>query len=156
MIEITLAWNLRTDWKARPLLIRAARHAAMAEGFGTGGLSLAVMGKRAMRSLHRRFMNIDQPTDVLTFDLGTDPDEGTIDGEIVVCADVARQRARRASGRSIIAAAREELALYIVHGVLHLAGYDDHDPADFARMHKREDELLEQLGLGRVFSDRSA
>ncbi|HQL55899.1 MAG TPA: rRNA maturation RNAse YbeY [Phycisphaerae bacterium] len=43
------------------------------------------------------------------------------------------------------------MALYVVHGILHLAGYDDHTARDFERMHAREDQLLERLGLGPVF-----
>jgi probable rRNA maturation factor len=47
-----------------------------------------------------------------------------------------------------------ELALYLTHGILHLAGYDDSTPRGFDRMHTREDELLTQLGIGAVFSRR--
>lgn len=46
-----------------------------------------------------------------------------------------------------------ELSLYVAHGTLHLAGYDDRTPREFARMHRREDELLDELGIGRVFAN---
>lgn len=165
-LRVDVAWTLRTDWRARPLLRRVARHAARAEGFRTGHLSIAVVGACAMTTLHDRYMNIAEPTDVLTFDLDTDPARGHLEAEIVVCADVARRAARhrvkqshRATDRphgsrprpTPLAAARAELALYVVHGLLHLAGYDDHAPADFKRMHAREDELLTDLGMGPVF-----
>jgi probable rRNA maturation factor len=148
-VEVAIAWKLRTAWRAEALLRRAALHAAMREGFTAGSLSVTVVGAWRMATLHERYMNVAGPTDVLTFDLGTDPDAGLLDGEVIVCADVARRTAARTS--KTLAAARAELALYVVHGVLHLAGYDDHDEADFARMHAREDELLTELGLGRVF-----
>jgi probable rRNA maturation factor len=126
-------------------------HAAGAEGFHDGQLSIAVVGRRAMSTLHERFMQQTGPTDVLSFDLGTDKRGGVLEGEVIVCADVARQRARTRGGT--LRAAREELTLYVVHGVLHLAGYDDRRPRDFDRLHAREDALLRELGLGAVFEE---
>ncbi len=102
-----------------------------------------------MAALHKRFLGVSGPTDVLSFDLGSDLESRYIEGEVVVCTDVAKRRTLRAG--HALQAARGELALYVVHGILHLAGYDDHDPADFQRMHKREDEILNELGLGPVF-----
>lgn len=94
-------------------------------------------------------MGLNAPTDVLAFDLGCARRQGWLDGEIVLCADIARREAARRGGA--LAAARAELALYLVHGLLHLAGYDDHTPRGFQRMHQREDELLNKLGWGPVF-----
>ena len=148
--DVTITWKLRTDWRAVPLLKRVALHVMTAEGCREGGLSVVVAGARAMSTLHERFLGMSGPTDVLSFDLGSDPDAGRIDGEIIVCADVARREARRHN--KTLSAARAELALYVTHGILHLCGYDDHDEAEFEHMHAREDELLEQLDLGRVFS----
>ena len=48
-------------------------------------------------------------------------------------------------------AARDEVLLYALHGVLHLCGYDDRTDRDFAAMHRREDEILERLGVGAIF-----
>lgn len=147
-LSVEIEWGIRTRWPAGvSTLRRAAEGALAAEGFTAGNLSLAVVGKQRMARLHEDFSGIPGATDVLTFDLGTHPAKHVIDGEIIVCSDVAKQR-----GRTIKAAVRE-LSLYVVHGILHLAGYDDHDPAEFARMHAREDEILSQLGLGRVFEE---
>ncbi|MCH8804625.1 MAG: rRNA maturation RNase YbeY [Planctomycetes bacterium] len=130
---------------------RCARRTANAEGFDRGSLSIAVVGAAAMTTLHRLHLGREEPTDVLTFDLGTDCRHGILDGEIVLCADMARRRA--AARDKTLATARAELALYLVHGLLHLAGYDDRDAATFRRMHRREDEILATLGLGGVFQD---
>lgn len=149
-LHITLTWNLR-NWRPQKTLVHAARHAAAAEGFKRGALSLVVVGARAMRTLHARYMGTAEVTDVLSFDLGTDVAAGMLEAEIVVCADVARRRARQRdkAARAVVA----ELALYVVHGILHQAGYDDHDDAGYRRMHAREDALLRELGLGAVFGD---
>jgi probable rRNA maturation factor len=144
-LQVTVRWTPRRSWRAAALLQRVAACAARAEGFRSGQLSIAVVGARAMATLHRRFLGSLETTDVLAFDLGSDRRQGNLDAEVVLCADVARRMARRRGGT--LSAARAELALYLVHGILHLAGYDDHTPRGFRRMHAREDELLTQLGL---------
>jgi probable rRNA maturation factor len=102
-------------------------------------VSIAIVGDSVMRRLHREFMGIDSPTDVLTFPLGA---PGGFLGEVVACAGVARREAlSRGSG------AADELLLYVVHGLLHLLGYDDVAPRAFARMHRREAELLAEIGV---------
>jgi probable rRNA maturation factor len=148
-LVIDVAWRPRNSWRAVPLLRRVAEYTLSAEGFTTGRLSVAVVGATAMATLHRRFLGLPGPTDVLAFNFSTDRRRGHIDGEVVVCTDVARRRAA-VRGRSL-QAARGELALYLVHGILHLAGYDDRTQSGFLRMHAREDELLAELGLGAVY-----
>lgn len=142
-IEIT--WRVREPRGTTRLLKRVARHTLTAEHFRTGNLSVVVVGARAMATLHRRYMNRPGPTDVLTFDLGCARSAGRVEAEVVLCADVARQqaRARRGTARNW----SDELSLYLVHGILHLAGYADHARQDFTRMHARETELLHRLGL---------
>ena len=141
------AWRIRAAGRGAPLLVRGGCQVARRGGFVRGSLSIAVVGARRMARLHFAAMGIRGSTDVLTFDLGTSRRRGLLDAEIVICADEARRRARAPT----IAAARTELALYVTHGLLHLSGHDDHDPAAFRRMHQREDELLRELGLGAVF-----
>jgi probable rRNA maturation factor len=149
-LSIRLAWEYPEPWRAVALLIRAARTAADAEKLREGELSIAVVDAAAMCGLHQQFTGKSGATDVLTFDLRGDPSDRRVDGQIVVCADVARQTV---GGKPRRVDLRRELALYVVHGVLHLAGYDDHQPADFECMHRREDAILESLGLGRVFHE---
>jgi probable rRNA maturation factor len=147
--RVLIRWDYSEDWHARALLRRAALAALADQGFQSGELSVAVVDADRMSRLHQQYLKISGATDVLTFDLGTGVDAGIVDGEVIVCADVARERAMRRSTR--LAEAKAELALYVVHGILHLAGYDDHDADDFKRMHAREDRILAAIGLGRVF-----
>lgn len=71
---------------------------------------------------------------------------GVLEGDIIVSADTAAREAE-ARGHDLAA----ELALYAVHGALHLLGYDDADPADAQRMHDMEDEVLSAVGIGPVY-----
>jgi len=105
-------------------------------GCPTGELSLVFLTDDALARLHAEFLSDPAPTDVITF--GGDPAFGTA-GEICVSADAAR---RQATGAWAIAA---ELTLYLVHGWLHLAGYDDRLPARKRVMRRAEGRALRCL-----------
>ncbi len=124
-----------------PMLARAA---ALSDA-PVAALSVVVVDDAAMTLLHDQHLGLDSTTDVLTFDLRDAADQ-PVDGEIVVCLDEARRQAQRRGHDT-----RVEVLLYAVHGLLHLLGEDDHDDADYRRMHRREDELLIALGIGAVF-----
>ena len=109
-------------------------------------LSLALVGDKTMSELHERFMNIPGPTDVLTFPLEHDPRGRCVAGEVVVCVPEARRRAKTHG-----VAVRDEVLLYAIHGMLHLSGFDDRTPADYRKMHRAEDRILTELGVGAVF-----
>lgn len=92
---------------------------------------MAVVDVATIQRLHAEYLDDDTPTDVLSFVLTRRGD--WLEGEIVACADVARQVA--AGARTDPEA---ELLLYIVHGMLHLVGYDDLSARDAKRMRERE------------------
>lgn len=145
---IHVAIALHTDDTDPPLvgwLDDQLTKAAELSGVSAATLSLAVVDDEEMAQLHEQYAGVPGTTDVLTFDLA-DADSDTIEGDIIVCLDEAKRQATK-RGHPI----RHELLLYAVHGLLHLLGEDDHDQADYQRMHAREDALLEQLGFGRLF-----
>jgi probable rRNA maturation factor len=109
-------------------------------------LSLALVGDKKMSALHQQFLGISGPTDVLTFPLELNNKGQPITGEVIICVPEARRRCKENGGEL-----REELLLYALHGLLHLCGFDDRTEREFRRMHRREDEILDQLGVGRVF-----
>lgn len=127
-------------------LVPTLRRVAGEAGVRNGRLGLRIVDDREMASLHERYSKLPGTTDVLTFDLRDDPAD-PIEGDIVICLDEARRQAR-ARGHDT----RDEALLYAVHGLLHLLGEDDHEEADYQRMHRREDELLQRIGLGPVFA----
>jgi len=105
-------------------------------------LGILVAGDRMVRRLNRQYRDVDRPTDVLAFP--QDPAYGPVDtprllGDVVVSADRARRQARCA-GRPL----RDELMLLVAHGVLHLLGYDHHDPGAAALMSAAEQAALDR------------
>jgi probable rRNA maturation factor len=106
---------------------------------------IAVVDDSAIRQMHARYLGRPKITDVISFDLSEDP-RGCRCFQILVNAqEAARQAARRGH------LPQAELALYIVHGLLHNLGFDDAAPAQARRMHRMEDRLLEQVGCGAVY-----
>ena len=111
-----------------------------------GALSVALVDDRAIRRLHRDHLAIDSATDVLAFPLAGAP--GGALGEVVASAETAR---REAAARGHPAA--DELLLYVVHGLLHLLGFDDHTEGDRRRMRAAERRALRAAGVsGNLFS----
>lgn len=115
-------------------------------GCAVDSLSVVLVGDEAMSKLHEQYLDDPSTTDVMTFDL-RETEEGPIDGELVICVDEAGREAETC-GHGV----ERELLLYAVHGVLHLLGYDDHDPEEAAAMHEEEDRLLRAIGVGAVFA----
>jgi probable rRNA maturation factor len=137
--------EFRFEGGARSLPIAAARFrrdaaAAVAAAGLAGRVSVAVVSDATMRRVNRQFHDCDEPTDVLAFPLAAAADDG-FDAEIVVSLDTAR---REAKSHGVEPAA--ELMLYVVHGALHLTGWDDHALADARRMHARALAILAGLG----------
>jgi probable rRNA maturation factor len=119
-----------------------------------GVLDIAVVSTPEMKKLHARWMNDPAPTDVLTFDLRDRPRAKNalrrVDGQIVVCRSFAASEARR-RGLTL----REELLRYVVHGCLHLVGYDDRRKADADRMTREQERLMERLAAHPTLRDAS-
>lgn len=109
-------------------------------------MSLVLVGDAIMSRLHKEYMDIAGPTDVLTFPLDESNRGQVIAGDVVVCVPEARRQAK-ARGTKLAS----EVLLYSLHGMLHLCGFDDRTEADFRRMHRMEDSILTRLGVGPVF-----
>jgi len=90
-------------------------------------ISVLIVSDRKIASLHRQFMNESGPTDVITFQ----------HGEIFISAESARRNARRFGN-----AVARELRLYVVHGLLHLHGFNDRDEANARKMRIVQRKIL--------------
>lgn len=131
----------------RGFLRNQLKRAHRSAGSALQELSVAIVGDTTMARLHRQFMRIDGPTDVLSFEIETDRQGQIIAGEVVLCLPEAIRQARR---RRIHP--RRELLLYAIHGLLHLSGYDDKTEKDFRQIHRMEDRILRSLGVGTTFA----
>lgn len=99
-----------------------------------GELSIAFVDDRVIAQVHADFMGDPTPTDVITFP-GDEAMESA--GEIIVSVDHAQSRAEEL-GEPF----SRELSLYLIHGWLHLAGYDDRNDSDRAKIRQAEQEAL--------------
>ena len=115
---------------------------ARKEGHRLGQIDIAVAGRAEMSRLNREWLGDGRATDVLSFDL-TEGGGAGICAQIVVCGELAAEQARLRGLRP-----QRELMLYVVHGLLHLMGCEDATVRGAAKMHAREDELLDGF-LGR-------
>jgi probable rRNA maturation factor len=129
-------------------------------------VSLLFVDEPAMAELRERFVGENGPTDVLAFPIDQEPDHGgrspdeggtgpggglpgdegempVLLGDVVVCPSVA---AKNASGNSVTL--EDELALLVVHGLLHLLGMDHENEGEAESMERREQELLDRFHRG--------
>ncbi len=103
-------------------------------------ISLAFVDNITSQTLNKRYLQHDEPTDVLSFPLSTGKKQ--LAGELVIGAEVAKAQSET-RGHDLQA----ELALYVIHGLLHLCNYNDETTADAAEMRQRERHYLHKLGL---------
>ncbi|MGH9135172.1 MAG: rRNA maturation RNase YbeY [Ilumatobacteraceae bacterium] len=132
--------------------IDAARWGALAEAVlraegATGELTLTFVDHDEIAALNAEHMGVGGPTDVLSFPLdaagaGGFPDDGSpvLLGDVVVCPAVAAATAPIHAGTL-----DDELALLVVHGILHVLGHDHADPGEAMVMRGRERDLLTRL-----------
>jgi probable rRNA maturation factor len=126
-------------------LVAIVRRALRAERIERAEIGLALVDDRRIADVHRRWLGIAGPTDVITFDLtagGGPRASAALTGDIVVSAETARRMARAAGWTP-----HRELAYYVVHGLLHLTGHDDRTPEDRRKMRARERAVMKACGL---------
>lgn len=104
-------------------------------------LSIAFVDNEKIMELNKKFLGHNEPTDVISFPLEDKLPPNSISGEIVVSAQMALETAN-----AMRTDVEGELILYVIHGLLHLIGYDDTSKEKAQAMHKRENELLAKLG----------
>jgi probable rRNA maturation factor len=123
---------------------RLARAVLRAEGVRHAMLSIAFVGRRRIRGLNRRHLGKDCATDVLAFELGGVP--GLVVGDVYCAPEVGSRQASRFGTRP-----REEMRRLLVHGVLHVLGYDHPEGPrrTVSAMWRRQEQLLARFGRAR-------
>jgi len=130
-------------------LLEHAAHAALVHESESedSDLSIVLTDNEHLQELNLNFLRIDAPTDVLSFPASeTDPETGTrYIGDIIISVPRAQSQAE-AAGHPL----ESEIQLLVVHGVLHLLGYDHAEPEEKSRMWQAQAEILDSLGLGDI------
>ncbi len=143
-VQVDAAYRAQAD----PADLAAAAAAALAvEGRPEGELTIVVTSDEAVQALNAQYRGIDEPTDVLSFQTEdsqpgfvSSPEMSAYLGDIVIALPFT---ARQAAGLG--RALRDELRLLVVHGTLHLLGYDHADGEEEARMWARQETILARL-----------
>jgi probable rRNA maturation factor len=140
---LSAALSIRNRQRAVPVNVRHLRRfaACLLRVLGTAepcDLGICLVRPPEMSRLNETFLRHAGATDVIAFDYGSPPG---LHGEIFICLEEALSQARR-----FRTSWQSELARYVIHGLLHLTGYDDRRPGDRRRMKLEEDRLLRRLG----------
>jgi len=128
---------------SRRAIARAAERALRAVGRPGSDVEILVVDDREIARLHGEYLGTEKRTDVLAFPLEVEEAGEPLLGQVVISAETARRQAARVGVPLGL-----ELDLLATHAILHLVGWDDHDPAEATLMHRREREIL--AGTGRV------
>jgi len=150
LIDIKNAQEIKVDITR---LEKLAAFVCQQEEIKDGYLSVALVKDKKIREINRRYRRVNQTTDVLAFDLSGSPalfQRGSAKGEkgrglvgdIILSVETAERKARELKH-----SLEEELFLYLTHGILHLAGYDDTDRKEYLRMKKRQEQLLRKFQI---------
>jgi probable rRNA maturation factor len=141
MAKISIATPQEIVAVDRARMREVARAVLAGENVADYEISLAFVDNPTIHRLNKQFLDHDEPTDVLSFPL-SDPAAKKLTGELVLGVEVARDQAAE-RGHDV----QCELALYVIHGLLHLCGYDDKAPAHEKEMRHRERHYLATLNL---------
>ena len=144
-LEVVLRYRTRRPWAPGPRTLR--RWAQLAAGSRRGELGIRVVGSREGRALNERWRRRAYATNVLSFP-AAEAVRNRVIGDIVVCAPVVAREARE-QGKALAA----HWAHMVVHGTLHLLGFDHQRAPDARRMEVRERALLARLGFADPYGD---
>jgi probable rRNA maturation factor len=122
-------------------LKECARTVLTGEGISEAKVTLAFVDDTTIANLNNRFLDHEGPTDVITFTYSNSKAK-KLEGEVVIGAEVAHREAAE-RGHEV----NTELCLYVIHGCLHLCGYDDESKRDAADMRRKERDYLRTLNL---------
>jgi probable rRNA maturation factor len=145
-LELTVQYVFRKGWLPSRILLGLWIYAALGRRRASS-LVVRVVGNTESRTLNRSFREKDKPTNVLSFIYPAQDSEhaefdGDYLGDLVICAPVVAREAQE-QGKTVEA----HWAHMVVHGTLHLLGYDHENPADARRMERREIAILRCLGF---------
>ena len=141
-LAIDISSSVRRLSVSRPRVRAAAVAALRAEGVKDAMLSITFVGRATISEMNRRYLGHHAPTDVISFGLDRVGKRGAVVGDIYICAEVARENARRQG-----IPAGEEMLRLVIHGALHVLGSDH--PAGSIRttspMWRKQERILARV-----------
>ncbi len=143
-LALTVQYGIRPAQLPSRARLREWAHAALRRD---AAVTVRIIGAREARTLNRRFRGRDYATNVLTFAY---PEQRPLAGDIAICAPVAAREARE---RGIVRDAH--YAHLVIHGMLHLQGFDHENARDARRMERLESRLLAKLGYADPYQPAS-
>jgi probable rRNA maturation factor len=131
--------KIEADDKLKELINNVIEKTAERENVVEGEVSVALVDNEYIKELNSKYRDLNEATDVLSFPL----DEEIL-GDIIISLERAKEQASD-YGHSL----HREVGFLIVHGMLHLLGYDHQRKEEKVRMREKEEKILDQLSLNR-------
>lgn len=144
-LDISVSTNGLRAGVSAAAIVDASRATLRAERVGNALVSVTLLGRAAMAKLNREHLGHRGATDVISFGFARATSSDPVVGDIYIAPDVARENALSRRG-----SVREELIRLVVHGTLHILGYDHPESADAAEreaspMWKRQERIVRRL-----------
>jgi probable rRNA maturation factor len=130
--------NGQRQWRIPSGPMRQLVREVLAERGQTAEVAIHWIGPRRSAEMNRQFLQHEGPTDIITFDYGSTPE--CLRGELFICVSEAVRQAREFGTTW-----KQELRRYVIHGLLHLRGYDDRDARTRQRMKRAENRLVRRF-----------
>jgi probable rRNA maturation factor len=108
----------------------------------SGKINVVLVNSDTIQQFNRDFLQHDYPTDTISFPIEKRQSDGHLEGEVLVCTEVAKERSEEFGWT-----AEEESLLYVIHGMLHLIGFEDITPEQQTVMREKERHYLAILGI---------
>ncbi len=140
MIELDIEYHVPSEIDDSPRYHQAAEWVVQKFKLKSLTASISIVDDPTIHRLNREHLDHDWPTDVISFVF--ESDDGKVDGEIIASADTASRLAQQAEWPTA-----DELLLYIIHGLLHLAGLDDLKDEERQQMRIAERDCLVALAV---------
>ena len=150
MNEITIT-NETDEYVDEALLNKVADYAMMSEDVNNGVVNIIIVDNKKIREINKEYRKIDKETDVISFAL--EDDDTFIElpirvlGDIYISIDKVKVQASE-YGHS----EKREICFLVVHGILHLLGYDHMNTSDEKVMFSKQDKILDELGIRRDYA----
>ena len=142
--------NLQTKISLQiPQIIKLIKAILKFKGIGKGCLSIVFVTNQHIKSINKKFLKRNHVTDVLAFgfnEVGSKkqikghPQTNRCNADIIISAEMALQNAKKFK-----TSLDDEIILYMIHGILHVLGFDDHDARDIKKIRREEQRIFEYL-----------